>query len=112
MILQAISITLFFSQIKYNKLIAKIITFFGPLTFGVYLIHENYLVRSYVIGRIFEKDSYNLPLKRVVYLVLYRSCLVFIKSSIIEYLRYILFLILRVRTILIFFEKHVKKIFE
>ena len=41
MILQSISLTLFLTNIKYNKYISKIITFFSPLTFGVYLIHDN-----------------------------------------------------------------------
>lgn len=41
MILQSISVLLFLTQIKYNKYLAKIITFIGPLTFGIYLIHEH-----------------------------------------------------------------------
>ena len=38
MISQSISITLLLTQIKYNKYFAKIITYIGPLTFGIYLI--------------------------------------------------------------------------
>ena len=38
MVLETISITLIFTQIKYNQFIAKIITYIGPFTFSVYLI--------------------------------------------------------------------------
>jgi hypothetical protein len=40
-VLQAFLITRFFLQLKYNKFLSKFIIFFGPLTFGVYLIHFN-----------------------------------------------------------------------
>ena len=40
-IVQSISITLFLLQIKFNKYLTKIITFLGPLAFGIYLIHNN-----------------------------------------------------------------------
>ena len=112
MILQVISITLFFSQIKYNKFIGKIITFLGPLTFGVYLIHDNEYIRIYFIGNLFKKDSYNLSLEQVISLVLYRSLLVFIICSIIDYFRHLIFMLFRIRKICIFFEKIVKKIFN
>ena len=43
--------------IKYNKYLAKIISFIGPLTFGVYLIHEHTLIRAHIIRNLFAKDS-------------------------------------------------------
>ena len=39
--LQSICIILIFTQIKYNKYLGKIFSFFGPLTFGVYLSHSH-----------------------------------------------------------------------
>ena len=65
MILQSISIILFITTIKYNKYIAKIITFFGPLTYGVYLIHDNNIIRAKYIVKIFNNYSQNLPLSNV-----------------------------------------------
>jgi len=44
MILQSISLTLLLTQINYNKYLSKITTFFGPLTFGVYLIHTDRII--------------------------------------------------------------------
>ena len=46
---QAILITLFFLKLKYNEFLSKFITFFGPLTFGVYLIHVNIVVIKLII---------------------------------------------------------------
>ena len=50
-VLQSIFIIFFFTQINYNKYIGKIISFFGPLTFGIYLIHDNNLVRKNLIKK-------------------------------------------------------------
>lgn len=112
MILQAISITLFFSQIKYHKFIGKIITFLGPLTFGVYLIHEHEYIRSNYISNLFDKDPQNLSLTKVVFLVLYRGLLIFIICSIIDYFRHLLFIICKIRKICVLLEKSVKKVFN
>jgi len=111
MILQTISLTLFFSQIKYNKYIGKIITFFGPLTFGVYLIHENEHVRRNIIKKLFAKDSVDLSLKTVIFLVIYRAFLIFIICSIIDYFRHIIFMFFKVRKICIYLEKKIRKLF-
>ena len=43
-IIQSISVCLFFLQIPYNKYIGKVICFFGPLAFGIYLIHDNNII--------------------------------------------------------------------
>ena len=61
MILQSISVLLFLTQIKYNKYLVKIITFIGPLTFGVYLMHDHILIRTFIIRNLFKKDPSNMP---------------------------------------------------
>jgi hypothetical protein len=40
MIIQTFTIIIFITQLNINKYISKVITFIGPLTFDVYLIHE------------------------------------------------------------------------
>ena len=112
MILQSISLTLFFSQIKFNKYIGKIITFLGPLTFGVYLIHENEYVRKNIIGNLFSNDSVNLPLKAVIFLLIYRSFLVFLICSIMDFFRHIIFMLFKIKKICIYLEKKLKKLFN
>ena len=105
MILQSISVLLFLTQIKYNKYLAKIITFIGPLTFGVYLIHEHTLIRAFIIRNLFEKDHNNLSLLSVFKLILLRTIKIFTISACIDYLRHILFTLLRIRKLCIFIEK-------
>ena len=109
MILQSISVLLFLTQIKYNKYLAKMITFIGPLTFGVYLIHEHTLIRAHIIRNLFAKDSQNLPCHYVVKLVLLRGLKIFAISACIDYLRHILFTLLRIRKLCIFIEKIIFK---
>ena len=109
MILQAISVLLFFTQIKYNKYLVKIINFIGPLTFGVYLIHEHTLINKFFIKNIFERDSNNLPLHSVIKFILLRALKVFSISICIDYVRYILFTFLRIRKICFFIEKVIFK---
>ena len=110
MILQSICVLLFFTQIKYNKYLAKIITFIGPLTFGIYLIHDNPLIRDNIVKYLFKKDPYSLPLNIVIKLILLRGLKIFGICSLIDYLRYIIFTFLRIRTICIFVEKIIFKI--
>ena len=112
MILQAISLTIFLSQFNYNKYLGKIITFLGPLTFGVYLIHEHPDVRSNIIKNLFTKDSKNLPLIKVIYLVLSRSLSLFFICSIIDYIRNVIFMLFKIRKICIFLETKIKEIIK
>ena len=109
MILQSISVLLFFTQIKYNNFLAKIITFIGPLTFGVYLIHEHTLINKLIIRNLFERDSNYLPLHSVIKLILLRGLKIFLISICIDYVRYILFNCLRIRKICNFIENVVFK---
>ena len=110
MILQSICVLLLFTQIKYNQYLAKIITFIGPLTFGVYLIHDKPIIRDFVIKNLFKKDPYNLTLRIVIKLVLLRGLKIYGICVFIDYLRHILFTVLRIRKICILIEKIIFKI--
>ena len=109
MIFQSISVLLLLTQININNYLAKIITFIGPLTFGVYLIHEHTLIRAFIISNLFKRDSNNLPLHSIVMLVLLRSLKVFAICACIDYMRHILFAFLRIRKICILIEKIIFK---
>lgn len=111
MILQSLSIILLLMNIKYNKYISAIICFFGPLTFGIYLIHEHELIRDRFINNLFSKDSNQLKKISVIKLVFIRSIYIFFICSFIDYLRYIIFkYVLRIKTICIFIEKNILKL--
>ena len=68
-ITQTITATLFLMQIHYNKYIAKIICFIGPLVFGIYLIHNHRLISNNVISHILEHQPKNPSLNFVLMLV-------------------------------------------
>ena len=112
MILQIISLTLIFTQIKYNIFICKIISYIGHLTFGVYLIHFNEYIKSFELKKIFDNYNVSTPLKTLIYLVYIRSIQIYIICLIIEYMRYLLFKILKIREICILIEKFINNIFD
>ena len=105
MILQSISVILLVTNINYNKFIANIITFIGPLTFGIYLIHENKIIRGKIMKNILNKYSTNIPFYMVISIIFKLSLEIFIGCAIIDYFRNILFQILQIRRICIFTEK-------
>jgi surface polysaccharide O-acyltransferase-like enzyme len=108
MILQSLSIILLLKDISYNKYISKIICFFGPLTFGIYLLHEHELIKRKFIRNLFSRDSNNLKKILVVKLVFIRSIYIFFICSFIDYLRYIIFhYFLRIKKICLFIEKNI-----
>jgi hypothetical protein len=96
---QAIFITSFFLQLKYNEYLSKFITFFGPLTFGVYLIHFNRIVRKNYLSKLLNGESYNLEFNEVIKMLILKSLKLFLECIIIEYFRNLLFTILKIRKI-------------
>ena len=62
MIIQTFTIIIFIAQLNINKYISKVITFIGPLTFDVYLIHENPYIKNFRIRNYFIKYPDNLKL--------------------------------------------------
>ena len=111
MILQSISITLLLTHIKYNKYLAKIITFSGPLTFGVYLIHMHPIILNIITEKLYLKKPYNLSLCTVIKYVFIKGLQIFGICLIIDYLRHILFTFMRIRKLCIFFENIIYKVF-
>ena len=107
MVLQVISLSLFFSYLKYNKYLSKIISFFAPLTFGVYIIHDNQLVRKYILRKLFKKFSINLNSKVIIPFVIIRGFEVFSICLLIDYFRNILFKFLKIRQFCIFIENNI-----
>ena len=107
---QAILITLFFLQLNVmNKYLSKSITFFGQLTFGVYLIHMNVNVRNNYISKLLNGETNNLTASEVIQMLIFKSIKLFLECIIIEYLRHLLFNILKIRKICIFIEKIIFK---
>ena len=111
-IIQTISITLFFLQINYNKYLSKIISFIGPLSFGVYLSHYNKYAIDYIMINVFNNSPYNLTLIPVFKLFLSKALKIFFICILLDYIRHLLFNILRIRKLCILLEKMAFKIFS
>jgi len=109
-VIQSICICLFFLQINYNKYIKKIICFSGPLVFGIYLIHNNHLVKRNIIKYSFDNEPENISLYSAIALILLKSLKIFVFCIIIDYFRNLLFIFLRIRKICIILESILKKI--
>ncbi len=92
-----------------NSFLIKIISLFAPLTFGVYLIHNHLLIRKYIVTKYFlwllNYNSYKLISLEVII-----SFIIFLICSLIDYLRYILFKLFRIRELCIKVENTFKLI--
>ena len=108
-VIQSISIILFLLQINYNKYLGKIISFIGTLTFGVYLIHNNQYITNDILNNLFNNEQNNISTLSAFILFMRKGLLIFIICIIIDYLRYLLFNLLKIRKICIIFDK---KLFE
>ena len=110
-ILDSLSVILFLININYNRYIAKIITFIGPLTYGVFIIHENLIIRAIFIRDTFKNYSMKLPLETVIRILVVKSSTIFITCIIIDYFRDILFRVLQIRKLCMLIEKMIFTIF-
>lgn len=84
-------------QIK-NTIIIKLLAFFAPLSFAVYLIHTNPLIwRHWMAGR-FEIFQ-SLPWYGMMLAVLAGSLAIYLSCSLIDYIRSLLFRLLNISSL-------------
>lgn len=110
MIIQVVSITMFISQIKFNKYLSRIITFIGPLTFDVYLIHENPYIRSIYIKTIFNNPSNDFKLFNIYLLITKKCAYIFFICVFMAYIRNIIFKFIKIKMFCDIFETITTKI--
>jgi surface polysaccharide O-acyltransferase-like enzyme len=95
-------------NIKYI-FIQKIISLFAPLTYGIYLIHNHKIVREKVIS-----GNYSWLLKyhsfKIITMELIESLKIFIYCSFIDYIRFLLFKLFRIRQICLLISYLIDKI--
>ena len=91
-----------------DKQIKKLIGFFAPLSFGVYLIHVNPLVWVHFMkGRFAEIAS--LPLWLMIGAILLTAICLYLACSLIDALRHYLFKLLRIKEVIYAVEKRLVK---
>ena len=103
---------LFFSKLEINSIILqKIISFFAPLTYGIYLIHSHHFIWTRFIPEnyqfLLKYHSYDLILN-----ILSESLKMFLYCSVIDFVRLIIFKIFRIRQICTLIETLITKIFN
>lgn len=96
---QIFTIVVVIAQINFNKHIGNFLTFLGPLTFDVYLIHENINVRRIYIANIFNNNSNNSSLFSVLLLIIRKGLLIFFFCIFFAYIRSIAFRILKIKNL-------------
>lgn len=110
MILQAFSLILLIVEIKSNKIFKNLIIFSGSHTFGVYLIHDNNLIRTYFIKNLFNKYPKSLSFSNIIFLIHIKGITIFIICILIDFLRYKLFNIVKIRNLCIFIDQKINNI--
>ncbi len=95
-LLSGIFLVIAFSQLRVAKVPQKLIAFFAPLSFGVYLIHtQRYAWRYLLSGRFAPLATWH-PLALGGAVLLFALAL-FVVCALIEYLRDLLFRLLHIR---------------
>ena len=108
-VIQSITICLFCLQLNFNKYLAKIICFLGPLIFSVYIIHHNTIILDHYVRNIFNNPPSDTSFNSILSIICLKSLIMLIASLIIDYLRHLLFTLLRIRKILMFIETKMKE---
>lgn len=113
LVLLAISFIILFSNINIkNQLIIKYISFFSPTTFGIYLIHGHLLFMKYII---YHNFLWILKYKNFFIIFLLEiSCSIgiFLFCSLTDFIRALLFKLLKLKKLCILTENFIKKKFE
>lgn len=105
-IIQAISLIFFFSNLTIKKqFFIKIILFFNPLNFNVTLIHERVFYFQIPIILNLYKYIKSLDAKYLFFKIYGVSVIIYFICAFIDYFRFLLFKILRIKDLCNYIEK-------
>mgnify|MGYP004611784031 CR=1 FL=1 len=94
-VLCAVFVFQFFKNIKYRKWMIKFIAFFSPISFGVYLFHEEPLIREHFIsGKFVDYLSKNF-ISCMLHIII-TVIVIWLVGSLVDKIRLILFELLRI----------------
>ena len=104
---QAISIIMFFTKTNIkNKFLIKVISFFTPLNFNVYLIHDNNIIRRYIISKYIRKII-KYRERKFFFAILLLVAIIYIICALIDFIRYFFFKLLKIKYFCILLEKKI-----
>lgn len=104
----SICLFLFFSKLKCRVSTGKIVAFFAPATFGVYIIHLHPTVKKLLTDRAVFCTEYNVIL--FLLFILGVTLAVWLVCSLADKLRYRLFLLIRIDKLSLCIDKAATKI--
>lgn len=105
-VLCSVFLLLFFSRLTCKKGLVKFIRFFAPASFGVYLLHDEPLVREHLISGSFRCNVTFNPFFMVL-MVLVTALDIWLAGSIADKIRLRIFELLRVKKFCISVERRV-----
>lgn len=112
-VFQALSLIILFSNLKIkNKCLMKIISFLTPLTFSAQLIHARLFQVNIRIIKILSKWIISFSNKGLILKIYGVGILIYIICIIIDYLRLVLFRILKIRKFCLFIERKFPEIMD
>lgn len=102
-LVSALSLLALFCNLKINPSFIKIVTFFSPLSFSVYLIHTHPLVFNHVFKDAFSFLATKSPIVLLLAIIGFTFA-IYLVCVIIDYVRHLLFKVCKVRQILTWTE--------
>ena len=97
-LVSAVALLLLFSRIRVSASFSKIIGFFAPLTFGIYLIHENQYMIPNLFGLIRKTSPTGITM--TLLLIVGSTIAIYFCCTLIESMRFCLFKLLRIKKLL------------
>ena len=111
MLLQAISLVMIYSKLNIkHKLLMKIISFLTPLNFSAQLIHARLFQTKIKIIKIFFNWILNLKPQLLFFKIYGFGILIYFICIYIDYIRLIIFKIIKIRDLSLFIEKSIPKL--
>ena len=110
-LISAVSLLVLFSQLKFNGVFKKVIGFFSPPAFGVYLIHtEPHIWNEVLLGRF--SGFAGLTPAIFVLTILGAVFSIWFVCSMIDYVRIGIFKILHIKGLCVAIENKLKRLFD
>ncbi len=111
MLFQSISLVLLFFRLKIkNHIFIKLISFFAPLTFNVTLIHQRLFKENFIFKKKFFKIIKELLPQYLFFKIYGFAIIIYFLCSFIDYIRYLLFKILKIKELSLIIEKEIPKL--
>lgn len=104
----AVFLLIYFSNIKCGKGLIKFISFFAPVSFGVYLLHEEPLIKETLITGAFVRYLSFNPIITVLSVIGTAIC-IWLLGSLIDRIRLEIFNLLKIKQLSEWLEQKVKK---